>query len=151
VPFQQKSLLRLAASALDQRFGQHRYGWLKFVGDITESPGIQRDMRATDAARVITENAINGNDPLCRATLQRFCRIFGSVAANLALSGLTTGGLYLGGGIPPKIVPALQTQGFMDVFIAKGRFENFMQRIAVRVIFNNRAALLGAAHCARNL
>ncbi|MGD2095959.1 MAG: glucokinase [Desulfobacterales bacterium] len=127
------------------------YDWLKFVGDIGESPGVMKAMRTTDAARVITENAINGDDPLCRAALQRFCRIFGSIAGNLALTGMTTGGLYLGGGIPPKILPAIENADFMDVFIAKGRFKEFMEKIAVRVILNDRAALLGAAHCALNL
>ncbi len=127
------------------------YDWLKSVGDYTESPWLQAALRASDAARVITENAISGNDPLCRATLQRFCRIFGSVAGNLALTGLTTGGIFLGGGIPPKILPALEAEDFMAAFTAKGRFERFMEKIAVRVILNARAALLGAAHCALNL
>ena len=127
------------------------YDWLKFRRDITESSEIRQAMRATDPARVISETAINGNDPLCRAALQRFCRIFGSIAGNLALTGMTTGGLYLGGGVPPKIIPALETADFMDAFIAKGRLKAFMQKIAVRVILNDRASLLGAAHCALNL
>jgi glucokinase len=127
------------------------YDWLKFLGDISESPGVMKAMRTTDAARVITANALNSGDPLCRAALQRFCRIFGSIAGNLALTGMTTGGLYLGGGIPPKILPALETADFMDAFMAKGRFKQFMQKIAVRVILNDRASLLGAAHCALNL
>ena len=127
------------------------YDWLKSGEDITESPEIHQAMRSTDPARVISENAINGRDPLCRTALQRFCRIFGSIAGNLALTGMTTGGLYLGGGIPPKILPALESAGFMDAFISKGRFKAFMQKIAVRVILNDRAALLGAAHCALNL
>jgi glucokinase len=127
------------------------YDGLKFGGDTVESPKVKKAMRQGDPARVITENAINGSDPLCRAALQQFCRIFGSVAGNLALTGMTTGGLYLGGGIPPKILPALQTADFMDAFIAKGRFKEFMKKIAVRVILNDRAALLGAAHGALNL
>lgn len=127
------------------------YDWLKSGEDITESPKIHQAMRAADPARVISENAINGRDPLCRAALQRFCRIFGSIAGNLALTGMTTGGLYLGGGIPPKILPALETADFMDAFIAKGRFKAFMEKIAVRVVLNDRASLLGAAHCALNL
>ena len=129
----------------------HIYDWLKSGKDMTESPEIHQAMRANDPARVISENALNGNDPLCRAALQRFCRIFGSIAGNLALTGMTTGGLYLGGGIPPKILPALETADFMDAFVAKGRFTDFMKKIAVRVILNDKASLLGAAHCALNL
>ena len=127
------------------------YDWLKSGEDLAESPEINQAMRLTDPARVISENAITGRDPLCRAALQRFCSIFGSIAGNLALTGMTTGGIYLGGGIPPKILPALERADFMDAFIAKGRFKEFMKKIAVRVILNDRAALLGAAHCALNL
>ncbi len=127
------------------------YNGLKFIGGIAESPKVKKAMRTADAARVITANAIDGNDPLCRAALKRFCRIFGSVAGNVALTGMTTGGLFLGGGIPPKILPALERKDFMDAFIAKGRFKEFMEKIAVRVILNDKAALLGAAHCALNL
>jgi glucokinase len=105
-------------------------------------------MHASDPARVISENAITGGDSLCRAALQRFCRIFGSVAGNLALTGMTTGGMFLGGGIPPKILPVLQAGHFMATFNAKGRFETFMERIPVRVILNDRAALMGAAYYA---
>ena len=127
------------------------YKWLKSRGEFHESPAIREAMRAIDPARVITENAVNGKDPLCRAVLQRFCRIFGSVAGNLALTGMATGGMFLGGGIAPKILPALEDKNFMAAFIAKGRFEAFMENIAVRVILNDKAALLGAAHYALGL
>ena len=121
------------------------YDWLKSSGRVAESPAIQAAMRTSDPARVISENAMSGDDRLCRAALERFCRIFGSVAGNLALTGMTTGGIFLGGGIPPKILPVLENAHFMTAFNAKGRFEWFMKKIAVRVILNDRAALLGAA------
>ncbi len=127
------------------------YDWLKSRGVFAESPGIREAMRASDPARVITENAMAGDDGLCRAALQRFCRIFGSVAGNLALTGMTTGGIFLGGGIPPKILAVLEDAHFMTAFTAKGRFEDFMKKIAVRVILNDRAALLGAAQFALDL
>ncbi len=75
-----------------------------------------------------------------------FVSIFGSVAGNLALTGMTTGGVYLGGGIPPKILPKLDEDTFMQAFTNKGRFKDFMEKIPVRVILNDKAALLGAAH-----
>ena len=121
------------------------YDWLKSSGKFTESRAIQEAMRTSDPARVISANAMSGDDPLCRAALERFCRIFGSVAGNLALTGMTTGGIFLGGGIPPKILPVLENAHFMTAFNAKGRFEGLMKKIAVRVILNDRAALLGAA------
>jgi glucokinase len=77
-----------------------------------------------------------------------FVSILGSVAGNLALTAMTTGGVYLGGGIPPKILPKLEEPIFMKAFTNKGRFKEFLERIPVRVILNDKAALLGAAHCA---
>ena len=108
-------------------------------------------MRTSDPARVISDFAIKGEYTLCRKALQRFCRIFGSVAGNVALTGMTTGGMFLGGGIPPKILPVLQDENFITAFNAKGRFEAFMQNIAVRVILNEKAALLGAAYLALSI
>ncbi len=121
------------------------YDWLKSSGRFTESPAIREAMRTSDPARVISEHAMSGGDRLCGLALERFCRIFGSVAGNMALTGMTTGGIFLGGGIPPKILPVLDDGNFMAAFNAKGRFEGFMKQIAVRVILNDRAALLGAA------
>ena len=80
--------------------------------------------------------------------LDMFVSILGSVAGNLALTGLTMGGVYLGGGIPPKILPALKTGRFLEAFLNKGRFSDLLKRIPIRVILNERAALLGAAECA---
>ena len=71
-----------------------------------------------------------------------------SVAGNLALTSMAVGGVYLGGGIPPKILPALKQGSFLKAFMAKGRFADFLARIPVRVILNDKAALLGAAHAA---
>ena len=124
------------------------YNWLITLGTYDEIPAIRKAMQEQDPARVISEHAVQANDPLCKAALQRFCRIFGSVAGNLALAGMTTGGVFLGGGIPAKIFPVLEKSEFMSAFTAKGRFEVFMKKIAVRVILNEKASLLGAAYCA---
>ena len=71
--------------------------------------------------------------------------MLGNVAGNLALTSMAVGGVYLGGGIPPKILPALKRGSFLKAFMAKGRFADFLARIPVRVILNDKAALLGAA------
>jgi glucokinase len=126
------------------------YDWLKSSGRFSESADVAAEIKSADGARVITENAIGGKDPLCKASLERFCRIFGSISGDLALTGMTTGGVFLGGGIPPKILPALAEGNFMSGFTRKGRFEAMMQNIAVRVILNDSAALLGAASFALN-
>ena len=104
-----------------------------------------------DPASAITESAVNKKNRLCAESLNMFISIFGAVAGNLALTGMTTGGVFLGGGIPPKILPKLKEELFIKAFVNKGRFQNFLQRIPVRVILNDKAALLGAAKCAFEL
>jgi glucokinase len=83
--------------------------------------------------------------------LDIFVSIFGAAAGNLALTGITTGGVYLGGGIPPKILSKLQEDIFMKAFTNKGRFKGFLEKISVKVVLNDMAALIGAAHCAMML
>lgn len=121
------------------------YNWLKSRATLPETPEVREAMQSSDAAKVITHYAIEGNDPLCKRALRHFCRILGSVAGNLALTGMTTGGMFLGGGIPVKILPALQQGDFIEAFYAKGRIASLMRKIPVRVIRNEQAALLGAA------
>ncbi len=127
------------------------FEWLRSCDDREPSPAVQQAMHSEDPAAVITRFAIDEEDALCRKALQRFCRILGAVAGNLALTGMTTGGVYLGGGIPPKILPALKTAAFMEGFTAKGRFSNFMMDIPVHVICEDRAAYLGAVQRAYEL
>jgi glucokinase len=82
---------------------------------------------------------------ICLATLRTFVSILGAEAGNLALKVLSTGGVYIGGGIPPRIVPILQEPYFMQAFLNKGRFADILERIPVHMILNPKAALLGAA------
>jgi glucokinase len=105
----------------------------------------------TDPAKIITHQALNGGDGLCQEALSYYCRILGSVAGNLALTSLAMGGVYLGGGIPPKILPMLKSSGFMNHFKAKGRFQDLLATIPVWVICNEKAALMGATRCALEL
>jgi len=81
----------------------------------------------------------------CKKTLQMFVSILGAEAGNLALKGLTTGGMYLGGGVPPRILPFLQKDTFMKSFTNKGRMSYLLNDIPVKVILNPKAALIGAA------
>jgi glucokinase len=127
------------------------FHWLASGDDRDPSPAVIEAMELEDPAAVITRFALNAEDAICQETLQRFCSIFGAVAGNLALTGMTTGGVYLGGGIPPKILPVLQTPTFMKSFSAKGRFSDFMWTIPVQVICEDRAALIGAAQRAYEL
>ncbi len=106
-----------------------------------------------DIAAAISEGALARRDPRCVEALEMFVAIYGAEAANLALKYLALGGVYLGGGIAPKIVPMLAAAegGFMRAFLAKGRMAEVLAKIPVRVALNDAAALIGAAHCAMEM
>jgi glucokinase len=93
------------------------------------------------------DTAFDGERPceLCVAALSAFVSILGAEAGNLALKVLASGGVYLGGGIPPRILPALEDERFMEAFRRKGRMSELLVRVPVHVILNPKVALLGAA------
>jgi glucokinase len=101
---------------------------------------------AAEPAKVICEAALDpaAPDALCAATLDLFLTILGAEAGNLALKVLATGGVYLGGGIPMNIAPALDDGAFMASFRAKGRFAGLLGRVPVHLIVR-QAALFGTA------
>lgn len=109
------------------------------------------EMQNGDAAAAISNAALAGKDALCVETLQRFVRLYGAEAGNLALKTMSRGGLYLGGGIAPKILPLLRDGAFIEAFLNKGRMRPLLEAMPVRVILNDRAALLGAALRAERL
>jgi glucokinase len=124
------------------------YAFLKAIRYAEEPPWLaDRLSRSADATPVIVNNALDRDHrcDLCVATLDTFVSILGAEAGNLALTVLATGGVYLGGGIPPRILPALSGGQFMSGFRSKGRFSEMIARIPVHVILNPKAALLGAA------
>lgn len=96
----------------------------------------------------ITQRAFAGSCRICTQTLELFVQILGAEAGNLALKSFAQGGIYLGGGIPPKILPKLQDGSFMQAFQDKGRFHDFVVRIPIYVILNEKTALYGAARIA---
>jgi len=97
---------------------------------------------------VITELGLANADPLCAATLEIFATLYGAEAGNLALKCLSVGGVFLGGGIAPKMLPALKEGPFLNAFLDKGRFRTLLEAMPVQVALNPRAPLLGAAHYA---
>jgi glucokinase len=105
----------------------------------------ERIDEAGDAAPVVSEAALSGSDPVCQRTLERFASILGGEAGNLALKGLATGGVFVGGGIAPKIVPKLRDGSFFASFCDKGRLGPVLSRMPVKVVLDDRCALLGAA------
>ncbi len=122
------------------------YAFLRDSGRYDEPPWLQQALaQADDPTPVIFDGAQAREDPLCQATVALFVEILGGEAGNLALQVLATGGIYLGGGIPPRILPALQSDVFRQAFCHKGRFAGFLRDVPIRVILNNQAALLGTA------
>lgn len=124
------------------------YNWLKDSGRFDVPEWLEQKRKEMEPAKVIAEAALAGKDIGCVEALNIFVSIFGAVAGNLALTGMTTGGVYLGGGIPPKILSKLKEDIFINAFTNKGRFKGFLDKIPVKVVLNDKAALIGAAFCA---
>jgi glucokinase len=121
----------------------HEY--LAASGTIGEAPEVRREMEREDAAAVISRHALAGTDLLCVRALDVFASAYGAQAGNLALTVMATGGVYLGGGIAPRIVDKLQDGGFVTAFRAKGRLAGLLAKVPVHVIVNPGVGLLGAA------
>jgi len=124
------------------------YAYLKDSGYADEPAWLAEQLAAADdPTPVIVNTALDGERPceLCVATLNAFVSILGAEAGNLALKVLASGGVYLGGGIPPRILPALEQERFMAAFRRKGRMSDLLARMPVHVILNPKVALLGAA------
>ncbi len=122
------------------------YAYLKESGLASEPPSLsERIAAAPDPTPLILQSALDGSSELCIATLKTFVSILGSEASNLALKVMATGGVYIGGGIPPRILSFLEDEQFLEAFHHKGRFVKLLQDIPVRVILNPMVALLGAA------
>jgi glucokinase len=102
-----------------------------------------RDDRAA-APALVTAGALAG-DPLCRQVVELFCRLYGAEAGNLALKTLATGGVYVAGGIAPRILDFLTGGGFREAFLAKGRMRVLLEAMPVQVVLDTDAGLLGAA------
>lgn len=121
------------------------YGFLRDTGRTPETPAVTEALKTGDAGSIISKAALEGSCPLCVQTMDLFASILGAEAGNLALKTMATGGVFIGGGIAAKVLPLLQRPPLLEAFFAKGRFSDFMRRIPLRVILNDRAALLGAA------
>jgi len=106
------------------------------------------EMSRDDPAAVISRAGIEGKCPVCEQALDIFISAYAAESGNVALRFMATGGVYLGGGIAPKLLPKLQERSFMDAFTGKGRLRSLLESIPVHVIMNDQTALLGAARCA---
>jgi glucokinase len=115
----------------------------------TPEPDWLADAIRDEGAAAISTAALTGRDAVCAEALDLMVSIYGAEAGNLALRLLATGGIYIGGGIAPHILPKLQHPSFLDSLTAKGRFRVMLEQIPVHVILNEHAGLFGAARIAR--
>lgn len=99
-----------------------------------------------DRNALISRLGVDGEDPLCRETVRLFAELYGAEAGNLALKTFAVGGVFIGGGIGPKIRPVLESGEFIEAFVAKGRFQPMLSRLSVKLALNPRTPLLGAMH-----
>lgn len=134
------------------------YRFLRDTGRGEEPAWLAREIADGDPSAAVARAAAAGRSALCELALQTFLGVYGAEAGNAALRVVATGGVYLGGGIAPKLLglfrdaePARAARflgAFHDGFVDKGRFRPMVEALPVQVIMNDRAALLGAAHAA---
>lgn len=129
----------------------HVYKFLRDTGADEEPAWLAQQLTGEDPSREISKAAMEGKSALCEKTLDLFVVLLAQECGNMALKVLAAGGVYLGGGIPPKILPKLKTPAFLKAFANKGRFRGVLEAMGVRVILNEYTALRGAARRASML
>lgn len=126
------------------------YGFLHSRGSIPESTNVAAAFKEGDPAAAIHAAAMK-QDPLAQAALDLFVKIYGAQAGNLALATGATGGVYVAGGIAPRILETLRAGAFLAAFRDKGRMAELLQRIPLRIIVGPNVGLRGALACAERL
>ncbi|MCX7099751.1 MAG: glucokinase [Methylococcales bacterium] len=122
----------------------HIYDFLCAQGFAPPCPSVANNPSDTDRNALISGLGIVGADALCEETVRLFVELYGAETGNLALKSLATGGVFIGGGIAPKILPAIQNGDFIRSFKAKGRFFPMLDNISVKLSLNPRTPLIGA-------
>jgi len=125
------------------------YSFVRHTTGSPEPAWLTEQFATQDRNAVISRAGLDRSDAAAVRALEMFVEILGAEAGNLALRSLAAGGVVLGGGIPPKLLTALQHPRMIDRFNAKGRFSRWTRTLAVRVALEPRAALFGAAHYAK--
>ncbi len=124
------------------------YEFLHESGFAPQPASITDSTKGQDRSAMVSECALTQNEPLCMEALPLFTEIYAAEAGNLALKTMSLGGIYIGGGIAPKILPIITNKHFMQSFTRKGRFEELLSGMQVKIALNPGTALLGAAHFA---
>lgn len=126
------------------------YRFLRRKSAEAEPDWLRERIAGGDPSAVVSQTGLEGRDPVCARTLEMFAAIYGAEAGNVALQCVATQ-VFIGGGIAPKILPALQSRAFLDAFADKGRFRDLLAGIPVAVSLNPRTPLVGAATYATRL
>ena len=121
------------------------YRFLRDTGRGVENKTVAREMLEEDPPSVIDRHAADGSCSLCRSTMDLFVQTLAAEASNMALKTMATGGVFLGGGIPPKILPLLRRPLFLESFLNKGRMRSLLETMPINVVLNDETALLGSA------
>lgn len=124
------------------------YRFLRDTGRGPEPPELADEMANGDPGAVISKHALAGDSPLCVQALDLFVRLYGAEAGNAALKFMSTGGVYLGGGIAPRNQAKMKDGSFMKGFLEKGRMRPLLEAMPVRILLNQYTALLGSARYA---
>lgn len=127
------------------------YEFLRAARRHPESALVAREIADGDSAAAISRNAIERNDPLASAALDLFVSIYGAAAGDHALNVVARGGVFIAGGIAPKILTRIAAGGFLAAFTAKADFAALARQMPVHVVTNEKLGLIGAAHCAARL
>ncbi len=124
------------------------YEFLTQTGTEERGPIAHRVLHAADKAAAIADAALHDESAICVRAVELFLSAYGAATGNLALTALAMGGVYLGGGIAPKLVASFPSSGFLQSFTDKGRYSDLLAGIPVHVVLEPRTALLGAAKVA---
>ena len=127
------------------------YEYLRDAGFAPESDSLKAELAQGDPSAVVATHGLAGDDPLCTQALDTFVCVYGAEAGNLALKSLPYGGLYVAGGVAPKILAKMQDGTFIRNFLNKGRMQPLLETMRVSLILNPKVGLLGAALYAQRL
>ncbi len=127
---------------------QNLYEFFRLRAGYPEPSWLTEQFVSGDPSAAISRAAMEEKDPVCVQSLDLFVSLYGAETGNLALKLVATGGVFIGGGIAPKIVQKLLQRSFLESFFKKGRYETLLRQIPVQVVLNDKTALIGAAHYA---
>jgi glucokinase len=127
------------------------YSFLKDAGYAPEEPWLTEKLKTSDPSATISQAALASQSELCSKALDMFVTIYGAEAGNLVLKAMAVTGIYVGGGIAPKIIERLRNGSFVKAFADKSRLEPILQKVPVHIILNPKTALYGAANAASQM